>query len=95
MKDLEINEKKAEKLDKLETSAIDIMVGVFEGKKDSEEAKDAIKVMNIVAKNRVTQTARMALGFNMASAIANEKELKRYIEVTSPQIKALTKGKKI
>lgn len=88
MANLAISSEKEQKLDKLESSAIEIMQEVMDDKRDVDDtAKAAVKLLGVVAKNRQTMTAREALGFNMASVISNEKQLKKYVEITNPQIK--------
>lgn len=88
MKTLELSDVKAAKLDELETLAIDSAKGIFQAETgeitDAERA--AIKILAIVAKNRQTMTAREALHFNMASALSDPEQLKKYVQTTCPQL---------
>ena len=95
MKTLDISDTKAKKLDEMENSALDILNGFFSGNRDfGDEVKLAMQSLNIVAKNRQTLTAREGQRFNMISAITKDaKVLKKYIQVTSPEIGKLLPGK--
>jgi hypothetical protein len=95
MNTLEMTQAKAEKLSAVEDKAIEVVRDALGGvtASDSDEAKLAIKTLNIVAKNRQTLTARQAIGFSMAQAVGTDKELKQYIAVTNPQVRAALKGK--
>lgn len=97
MNSLEITENKAGKLNEIEDLALDITKDVLKGIQpgDSEEAKIAMKTLGIVAKNRQTTMHGKAIEFSMAASIANDKELRRYIKVSTPHVvKALTGKKK-
>jgi hypothetical protein len=94
MKNLNLSDAKAAKLDAAEDSALDIVQAVLTGQSDvDDQAKAAIKVLGIVAKNRQTVTHRQVAGFAMASAIGTPAELKKYIAVTSPEVKRALTGK--
>lgn len=60
---------------------------------DDDKVKVAVKMMGVVAKNRQTMTNRSAIEFGMAASIADDKQLKKYIETTSPEIKKALGGK--
>lgn len=95
MKNLEMTEVKAQKLSEVEDLALETVKDALKGTvaADAPEAKLASHTLSVVAKNRQTLTARQAIGFNMASTIASEKELKRYIEITNPEVKKALTGK--
>lgn len=93
MSTLQISEAKAKKLDEIEDLALDTIREALKGEiaADAEEVKIAVKIASIVAKNRQTSTHRSAIEFGMATGIATPEELKKYIEITNPQVtKALT-----
>ena len=90
MSSLDMTEAKIKDLDSLETSAITIMQKVMKDERDMDDtAKAAIKVLNMVAKNRQTLTAREGIRMSMVTYIADEAELKKYVLATQPQIKKL------
>ena len=90
MSSLDMTEAKIKDLDTLETSAITIMQKVMKDERDMDDtAKAAIKVLNMVAKNRQTLTAREGIRMSMVTYIASEAELKKYVLATQPQIKKL------
>lgn len=94
MSNLDVTEMKAGKLNKLEDSAIQILQGFVDGNRDCDEVvKGSLKIMNVVAKNRQTVTHRTAIEFGMATSIATEEQLRKYIEVTNPQVKKALAGK--
>ncbi len=95
MVSLQMTEVKAEKMGELEDMSMDTIKKALKGEKesDSEEVKISVKVLGIVAKTRQTLTNRSAIDFGMATSIASDKELKKYIEVTSPHIKKALVGK--
>lgn len=97
MNNLQINEAKAQKMDAIEDLSLDAIKNALEGNvpADEETVKVAVKMMGVVAKNRQTLTHRGAVEFAMASSIATEQQLKKYIEVTNPQIKKALGGKAI
>jgi len=91
MPSLDLTEAKADKFDKLEDGALGMMQDVIDGNRDMDDvAKGAMKILNVVAKNRQTLTAREASRFHMACAISDETALKKYVNATQPQIKKLT-----
>jgi len=94
MNSLDLTDVKEEQLDKLETTAIGILQDVLDEKRDVDDlAQVAVKTISMVAKNRVTQTARMGLSWNIASTVGDPEQLKRYVEVTTPKIKKALAGK--
>lgn len=96
MKNLDVSEAKAKKLDEMENKALDILNSFFQGNWDfSDKVKLAMQGLSVVAKNRQTLTAREGLRFNMVSTITDDpKALKKYIRATSPEIGKLLPGNK-
>jgi len=94
MNGLEITEKRAAQFDKLEESSINLIQEYFDGKRQGgDDIVTARCMLNVIKGNRQTLTARDALKFNMASTIADEKQLKKYIDATQPEIKRALSGK--
>lgn len=94
MNSLEISQKRAEQFDKLEESSIRIIQEYFDGtRQGGDDVVTARCMLSVIKGNRQTQTARVALKFNMVSMIADEKQLKQYIKVTQPEIKKAIAGK--
>jgi len=94
MSSLDMSKKKIEALDELETLAIKTLTEAMNDVRDvDDKVQVAMKVANMVSKNRQTMTAREGIRFSMASSIADEKELKRYIAITQPDIKRALSGK--
>ena len=92
---LQITQEKEEKLSETEDLALDLIRDALKGtiEAGSDEVKVATKILCVVAKNRQTMTNRSAIEFGMATSIASEKQLKKYIEATNPQIKKALTGK--
>ena len=92
---LQMTEAKARKLAEVEDLALDVIKGALNETfaSDDEKVKVAVKTMSVVAKNRQTLTHRVAIDFGMAILIATDKEMKKYIETTSPHIKKALAGK--
>ena len=94
MSSLDMSKKKIKALDELETLAIKTLTEAMNDVRDvDDKVQVAMKVANMVSKNRQTMTAREGIRFSMASSIADEKELKRYIAITQPDIKRALSGK--
>ena len=94
MKNLDITDASIEKMEKMESKAIDINNDALNGNRDVDDAaKLAIKSLSVVAKNRQTLTNRQAIGFSMAQSIATETQLKKYIAVTNPKVQKALTGK--
>lgn len=95
MVSLAISDEKVTKLDALENKAIEVVQAALDGNSEVDErAQMAMKTMSVVAKNRQTTTHRAAIEFTMASTIGSDKELKKYVAVTNPQIRKALAGKK-
>lgn len=45
-----------------------------------------LRGLKTASTNRQTTTARLALSFSMVSLIGNEKEVKKYVQQTNPQV---------
>ena len=92
---LQMTEAKAKKLEEVESLALDVIRNALDDAlpADDEKVKVAVKTMSVVAKNRQTLTHRTAIDFGMATSIATDKEMKKYIEATSPHIKKALTGK--
>jgi hypothetical protein len=96
MAQMELTPQAESKWNELENLSLEaVRTAVRRGGEMDNSEKAAVKALGIAAKNRQTCTARAALCFNMASAIASPDELQRYIQTTNPVIhKALQKGGK-
>ena len=92
---LQMTEAKARKLEEVEDLALDVIKDALNDTlpSDDEKVKVAVKTMSVVAKNRQTSTHRVAIDFGIATSIATDKEMKKYIETTSPHIKKALAGK--
>ncbi len=92
---LQMTEAKARKLEEVEDLALDTIKEALDGSvaADDEKVKVAVKTMSVVAKNRQTSTHRVGIDFGMASSIATDEQLKKYIETTSPHIQKALTGK--
>lgn len=86
---LKITEQKAAQLDEIETLSLDVIKKALGGDLDAgdDSVKVAAKMLGVVAKNRQTMTNRCAIEFSMASSIATEKQLEKYIGATMPEVK--------
>jgi hypothetical protein len=91
MSTLDISKNRAEQFDNLEGKSIEILQEYLEGRRaGGDDIKIAIQAANVVAKNRVTTTARDALKFSMVKSITDEpKVLKKYVNATQPEVKKL------
>jgi hypothetical protein len=93
MKNLDLSKEKMESIDRLETLAIKTLEQALDDKREiDDKVKVAVKVVSMVAKNRQTLTAREGIRFSMASSIATEAQLKKYIAVTQPDIRKALAG---
>jgi len=92
---LQITEAKAKKLGEVEDLSLGVIKEALNGTlaSDDEKVKVAVKMMSAVAKNRQTLTHRVGIDFGMATSIATDKEMRKYIETTSPHIKKALVGK--
>jgi hypothetical protein len=85
---LDITQDRADALTDLEGFAIEILRQCLSGETEMDDkASLAIKTANMVAKNRVTLTAREHIRFTMAQSIAEPEALERYVQTTQPEIK--------
>jgi hypothetical protein len=88
-----MSEQKCNKMSELEDTAIDMLLSALKGNRDvDEEVKVAMKALNVVAKNRMTLSHRRGLDFAMARITMTDDELKKYAQVTTPEIKKLLKA---
>jgi len=96
MNSLQITDSKEDQLNEIEDLSMAKIKGALNGNiaSDSDEVIIAVKMMGVVAKNRQTLTHRVAVEFNIASMVGNETELKKYVQVTNPQIQKALAGKK-
>ena len=92
---LQLTVDKAQKLGEAEDLSLDIIKKTLKGEINAEndEVKVAVKMLGIVAKNRQTMTNRSAIEFGMATSIATDGQLKKYVEATNPQIQKALAGK--
>jgi len=89
---LEITENKAEKMGELEDVSMDLVLEYLRGNRQGgDDVVTARCMINAMKGNRQTMTAKEALRFNMASSVASESQLKKYVSATCPQIKKLLK----
>lgn len=97
MKNLDITQKKADQMSEIEDMSLATIKKALEGTIDADDdkVKVSVKVLSTVAKNRQTLTNRAAVEFSMAKSISTEADLKKYVQVTSPQIKKAIGGKTI
>lgn len=96
MSTIELTKQNAEKYEEIEAQCLQVLQEAFSQGETTDIAKQAVQFVGIIAKNRATQNAREGLRFGIAQAIAkDEVELRRYVTVTSPEIKrALLPGRK-
>lgn len=85
---LQMTKAKAEVLDEVEDLSLVTIKQALKGDLDADDdkVKVAVKMMGVVAKNRQTMTNRSAIEFGMATSIASEEQLRKYVEATNPQI---------
>jgi len=90
-----MTEAKAKKMSEIEDMSLDTIKQAIQGdiNADEDKVKVAVKMMGVVAKNRQTLTNRSAIEFGMAQIIATEAGLKKYVEITNPQVKKAIAGK--
>lgn len=95
MNSLNMTDAKAGKLSEIEDISLETIKKALKSEipADNEEVKVAVKMMGVVAKNRQTLTNRSAIEFGMAQCVADEKQLKKYVEVTNPHIQKALGGK--
>jgi len=93
MNTLDITEKKGEKMSELEDVSMDLVLEYLKGNRQGgDDVVTARCMINAMKGNRQTMTAKEALRFNMAASVADEKQLKKYVTATCPQIKKLLKA---
>ena len=77
-----------------ENNALDAVNEALRGDGTMTDAqKAAIKVLNVVAKNRANVTSRVRVGLSVAQFLQDPKELHKYMAITRPEIKKLTRKK--
>jgi hypothetical protein len=88
---LDMSNDKMQKMDDFENSCLDVLLRVVKHGDDvTDMAQIAIKGMATVAKNRQTQSAKMACMAHLAQSITDDpKEFRKYVEATQPEIKRL------
>ena len=80
-----VTTEKEKAMSELEDTAIQVVHDAIKRGGDMDESeRAAVKALNVVSKNRQTSTARAGLAFHMAEKIFDGKELRRYVETTSP-----------
>lgn len=95
MSNLDLTQAKVTKLEALEDLAIATLTETLGGDREvDDKAQVAVKVVNMVTKNRQTMTAREGIRFSMATTIGTESQLKKYIAVTQPEVRKALEGKK-
>ena len=95
MNSLDITEATANKLMTAESKSLDVINDFLAGKINYDErVKVAMQTNSVVAKNRVSMTARMGIGFNMVKSITDDpKVLAKYVSSTMPIISKVLPGK--
>jgi hypothetical protein len=95
MPNLDLTKEKIQNLDNLENIAIRTLTEALDDEREvDDKVQLAMKTANMVAKNRQTMTAREGIRFSMAQSIATESQMKKYVEVTQPEVKKALNGKK-
>jgi len=90
MAHLELTDARVAQLNEAEKNALDILNGCLRGDYEvDDKVQVAIKTANMVTKNRVTVTARDGLHLHAASFIADEKQMKKYVAATFPEVRKL------
>ena len=90
MANLELTDARVAQLDEAEKNALDILNSCLRGESDvDDKVQVAIKTANMVTKNRVTATAREGLHLHAASVIADEKQMRKYVTATFPEVRKL------
>ena len=90
MSNLDITEDKAKKFSQLENTAIDIIQEYFDGtRQGGDEIITARCMLSVVKGNRQAETVKQSLKFGMVQMVADEKQLKKYVTATCPEIKKL------
>jgi hypothetical protein len=90
---LQITDQKAQQLDDVEAKALKILDKALETEQYDDVAKMAMQATSMVAKNRQTQAHAAAIGFGMIQSVGTDAQIKRYVEVTNPQVKRALTGK--
>ncbi len=92
---LQIDSERADKLKKLEGTAIDILQQYLDGDRlGGDDIVTARCVLNVIKGNRQTDTARQALQYSMVHDLDDKVGRERYVRATQPEIKKLMSGKK-
>lgn len=92
---LEITEAKAKRINEAENLALDVICRALGDKiaADSPKVKIALGTYSVTGKNRQTTTHNVGLGFTMAAETLSPEQLKRYVEVSNPEIKRISQAK--
>lgn len=94
MSNLDLTKAKIANLEKLEDVAIRTLMQTLDGEREvDDKVQVAMKVANMVAKNRQTMTAREGIRFSMAQSIGTNDQLKKYITISQPEVKKALQGK--
>ncbi len=86
---LEMTEQKMKKLDEAENLALDTIISALKGGEEGDIVNIATKTIAVVARNRITLTARSGMEYSMACRTSTEDELKKYVKVSNPQIRKM------
>lgn len=94
MSNLDLTQAKISNLENLEDVAVRTLEQALNDEREvDDKVQLAMKVANMVAKNRQTMTAREGIRFSMAQSIGTEDQLSKYISVSQPEVKKALMGK--
>ena len=89
---LEMSKEADEKYRKLELTCLDKLQKAMEADETNDVVKQAKELLAITAKNRQTLGAREAVRFQMVASFADDKEKRRYVESTQPDVRKMITG---
>jgi|TARA_Y100000310_G_scaffold213286_1_gene214202 hypothetical protein len=89
---MDVDQKQNDAFMALEKKAIrvcsDVLDGQYDGASDDERIKINVakSALSACAKNRQTLTAREAFRFSVAATIGDDKQIKKYVKASLPQV---------
>lgn len=90
METLNMTEAKAKKLMELEDDTLKVLSQAMKEERDIDETVvSAIKIQNMITKNRVTASAREAISLQAVQLTNDEKIMKKYVKASFPEIRKL------
>jgi len=84
---LDMTAETEEKMLKLESTCLDKLQESVEAGETNDYVKQMKEMLAITAKNRQTLNARDAVRFQMVNSFASDKEKRRYVTATEPEIR--------